>query len=252
MVRRLMNSIALLGFGAALLLVPATTRASSIDFNTQTPYTATSGGLDPILFTNFGPSFAYNVSEGNPVGDDGFGGDEWPGEAFQPSLTANLTTIEIALSAVPGFGATDPITVALRADAASGPGGILESFTVPAGAGGPLGSNNPPIVLTSVLNPLLAAGTTYWLTAAAPGTSGYAWNFNSTGDHPSHAISFDNGATWTMFGPGFFTSGAFEVDGVTLPVPEPISLVLVGTGLMGARAARRLIRRKPPAARSVG
>lgn len=198
---------ATLGLCALVLGAPTVARAST------------------ILFTNFGTGFSYNASVGNPVGNDGFGGDEWQGETFTASATANLNSIEIALS---GTGmSNDPITVDLTASAADSPGAVLESFTIPAVSAPLLGTNNSPITLTSVLEPLLTSGDQYWITAAAPSTSAYAWNFNSTGENADHAISTDNGATWFVSLSGSFTPGAFEVD-----VPEPSSLLLLSTGLI--------------------
>jgi hypothetical protein len=227
--RRLTRLFAHLGILVAVLAAPSAASASS------------------VVFSNFGAGFAYDASVGNAVGDDGFGLTEWVGETFTSGLTVNLSTIEIALSS--GFGtATDPLTVALRSSAAGAPGTILESFTVGAGAGGALGTLNPPLVLTSSLFPLLTTGVQYWLTVQAPGTSAYVWNFNNTGANAAHAISVDDGSNWDVFASTFFTPGAFQVDGTagssgtdTTPsaVPEPASLILLGSGLLGAVVSRR-------------
>ena len=104
---------------------------------------------DPI-FTNFGADSSYNIATGSPVGNglDSTGFTYAQGGTFVSSTTANLGSIVIALSylSVP----TDPITVALMQDAGDQPGDVLESFIVDAGSLGALGTNNSPVVLTSL------------------------------------------------------------------------------------------------------
>jgi len=213
--RRLSVVWAHVGVSTLLLGVPPVARASA------------------ILFSNFGPGLSYDTSTGNPVGNDLAGFDEWQGESFKPVTTATLSSIEIALSAV-AFSSLSPVTVALWSDVGNRPGAILERFANPVGAIGPLGSNNPALVLNSSLFPVLSVGSQYWVTAASPLTSSYSWNFNTTGELADHAISIDTGATWFTAPGGFYTPGAFQVDGN--PVPEPGTLTLIASvGLLFIR-----------------
>jgi len=199
-----------------------------------------------ILFSNFGPGLSYDTAVGNPVGNDLTGFNEWQGESFTPVTTATLSSMEIALSAVT-FPSLDPVTVALRADLGDRPGAILESFAIPAAAIGPLGSNNPALVVTSLLFPVLSAGSQYWVTAASPLTSSYSWNFNTAEELADHAISIDNGATWFTAPGGFYTPGAFRVSGN--PVPESGTLTLIVSASGGLLLIRRRRRAAPPAIR---
>jgi hypothetical protein len=174
---------------------------------------------DPI-FTNFGAGSSYDITTGSPVGNglDSTGFTYAQGDTFVSSTTANLGSIAIALSylSVP----TDPITVALMQDAGDQPGDVLESFSVDPGSLSALGTNNSPVVLTSLLNPLLTAGTRYWITVSSPVTNSIAWNLNKIGDTAEEALSSDGGATW--FSPSGLTAGAFEVDSQDQPpVPKP-------------------------------
>jgi PEP-CTERM motif len=237
--RRMRSPFVILAAAIFLFVKASVAHGTPITEGMETWYEATGGGLDPVLFSNFGPGHSYDVSAGNPVGDDFFGGVEWQGETFTPAVTARLSTIEIALSNTGGF--SDAITVALRSDQANSPGAILEAFIIPSGTVGPLGANHPPITLSSSSTPLLVAGVPYWLTAGAPATSAYAWNFNSTGENANHAISLDGGATWFVGASGFFTPGAFDVDGNIVPEPGTFGLLATGTMIF---ASRRRIRSK--------
>jgi hypothetical protein len=179
-----------------------------------------------IVYSNFGPSFAYNVTGGNIVGNDFAGDNLAEGDTFRPTSTTTLSTIEIALSCSTG-GCAVPFTVSLDSDGGDQPGATLESFTVAGTSLGGLGNNNAPIMLTSVLHPTLVSGTQYWLAVTATVADSISWNWNLTGDTSDQAISTDGGATW--FSPSGLTPGAYEIDGASA-VPEPGTLLLLAAG----------------------
>ena len=217
MSRHFVKVLTCLGLGVLMLSTPAITQASPI-------------------YSNFDTGFGYEVSTGLVVGN-GFDGSYYAqGDTFTPGANATLGTIELALGELYQGSQVDPITVNLTSDAGNQPGAILESFLIAPGSLGLFGNNNAPIVLTSGLNPLLLAGTQYWITASLPLTSAVAWNFNSTGDISPEALSQDGGA-W--FSPSGLTPGAFQVDGRTTAVPEPATTAL---GLVAGAFA--MIRRR--------
>ena len=146
--------------------------------------------------------------------------------------SADFSSLDIALSC---FSACpDNLSVSLDANKAGTPGAALESFNVFGASLRVFGNNNPPLVLNSVLMPLLTAGTEYWVTVSSDPNDSIAWNLSSTGDTSSEATSTNGGTTW--FAPSGLTPGAYQVNGTTVvsPVPElsNLGLLLVGLGLV--------------------
>jgi hypothetical protein len=202
------------------------------------------------LFSNLGGgSPSYDITQANTVGDDfsgscAGGADCWVGQgvSFVASATANLSDIQIALSyAFDGFVPSSNVQVSLRSNS-SGPGAVLESFNILPAALGLLGNNNPLLSLTSVANPLLTLGTTYWVTVnSLSALDIVGWNLNNIGNANPTATSLNGGATWLA--PSNDTPGALRVNGTTADVnpavPEPTTLVLLGGGVLAAMRKRR-------------
>jgi hypothetical protein len=195
-----------------------------------------------VLFTNFGPGFAYNTAAGNVAGNgrDLTTNVYWEGDTFTPTTTAKFSILDIALSCDAAGLCPANFTVALTADSGSdSPGAVLESFTFAGTALGLLGTNNPPVVFNSVVKPTLLAGTQYWVTVSAPFADTVVWNWNTTGDMSDQAVA-TNGV-W--FSPSFMTPSAYEVDGVVAAVPEPGTVWLLASGLAAIFLRRGLLRR---------
>jgi len=168
------------------------------------------------------------------VGNAFDGNDYAEGDTFSPVTTATFSSLDIALSCF--VACPDSFNVALDSNSADAPSTVLESFTVAGASLGSLGSDNAPIVLTSVLNPVLSAGTQYWITVAAGTNNSIEWNFNTNGDTSDQAISIDDAATW--FSPSGLTPGAYEVIGTASAAPEPGSALLLFWGGMLCGAIR--------------
>lgn len=192
-----------------------------------------SARADMILFSNFGSGLSYVTTGGNPVGNAFDGNLYAEGETFIPTATANLVSIELALScAAFTCPAPENFTVSLTGSVSDAPGTPIESFNFASLSLSGLGQNNTPVVATSVLQPLLTAGTQYWITISSSPAYSIAWNWNSIGDSADQALSTDGGVTW--FSPSGATPGAFEVLSTgSSTVPEPDSLILLGTLVIG-------------------
>jgi hypothetical protein len=193
-----------------------------------------------VIFSNFGPGLSYDTSGGNPIGNLSDGNTYGEAGVFTTGSAADaLDSIQIALSCA--FSCLDPVVVTLSSDNSGQPGAILESFQLAAVMLGTLGDNNPPLLLTSALEPVLAANTQYWVTVSSDLNDSIAWNWNLAGDTSPEALSVDGGVSW--FAPSGLTPGAFEVNTVSIASPEPSSLgLMLGAGLLLACLWRSRVR----------
>jgi hypothetical protein len=186
---------------------------------------------DSIVFSNLGTG-----------GSVYHGGAGWfvtkalsPAFAFTPTSAVYLTQLDMALNYRSG---TNSLTVDLMSDS-GGPGAVLESWNA---------SGLPAYGTCCTLQTfsgngsiLLEPGTQYWV-AVLPGAgdSNGAWEYNATGDTGTLYENFGSG--WVPI--GALPVGAFEVQGEASTVPEPGTMILLGTGLLGlAGLLRRRSRR---------
>ena len=152
--------------------------------------------------------------------------------AFTPSgADYRLQTIELGMTL---YNPDNVLEIWLTTDAGGVPGVILESFTLSNQLTAYPGVD-PPVVITSVLEPILVAGQSYWVVARIPeSNNGYvAWHSNVIS-----ATGTVKHRTTTELGTGSWTGGttslpAFRVSGVAVPEPSAVSLVAFGLLALG-------------------
>jgi len=159
---------------------------------------------------------------------------------FTSLASGSVSEIDVAVSYVAGFQNSSFYAAIYTVGSNGTPGTELWSetdLTSNQQFGGCCGL----VSLTGITGLTLSAGESYFIVLGPAdfNSNTYAvFNWNSTGATGVDEFSRDNGQTWTSN--GVTTIGAFDIVGGNQPtVPEPSSLLLLGSGLVGAFTTMR-------------
>lgn len=157
---------------------------------------------------------------------------------FTVPAGSNYLFESASLALSEGIGTDDSATISLAADAAGVPGSILENL---AGLVEPFPNDTAPVTVTSSLDPLLIAGSGYWLIVSPAAGNGVNWLTAEILTNPDlQATRASSTGTWTA-SPllyGYDDPGAFSVNATAVSAtPEGSTwwLGLTGIAILAAK-----------------
>lgn len=185
-------------------------------------FIASEARADTVVFSNFGPGMTFNQNQGFAVTGSNLFGGVIPAHAFIPSQTFTFSSAQLAMTLIDG---PNHFQVLLMTSSGGLPGNIIETITLT-----DVVSTFPGIVTAnSALHPVLTSGTQYWLVAFGPEPNTFGtWNLSPDDFSSPQARGFTSPTgPWDLA--NNVPRSAFQINGE--PVPEPNTMLLLGTGL---------------------
>jgi hypothetical protein len=190
-----------------------------------------------VLFSTLGPNNEYDGTNGWLVNGSNYNNQVM---AMPFTLSAGATVGDAVLALGNFAGSDSPVNVYIESDNGGQPGSIITTLSqVGDIASWFNGSSGGLVTFTCGLPCTLGAGS-YWLVAleSDAGTN-QAWDFAYQDASGNNAYNFSGSSTGPWYTATQTLSG-FRIDAGS-SVPEPNSLVLFGSGLLGVAA---LVRRR--------